>query len=319
MEDIERARDRWLEEESLYKSFVNYLIERVAALLRFDGLWVRVSGRAKELDSLLKKLLRRPDLVYNTVTDKAGVRIVVRFLEDLDAAVATLKRHVAVLKEESVTARLGDDKFGYQGVHLDATLLGNDPEFTKYGQCTVEIQVRTLSQDAWSDMAHELSYKADINVPKSLRRRVNCLSALMETADREFSAVNQEIMKLPDAGPMRIRSVLEKYYYKMTAEAYDKELSLDVIRLLWPLLHVEERQAALHFQQFYDKNQAKVALVFKTYSKLPNRSLFLSQPEILLIFSLFDIDPFSLRDTWNQQFSDRELQKLGVAWGRPLD
>ncbi len=47
-------------------------------------------------------------------------------------------------------------------------------------------------------MAHELNYKAEFEVPPTLDRRVNCLSALIETCDREFPLVNKEIMTLPE-------------------------------------------------------------------------------------------------------------------------
>lgn len=55
-----------------------------------------------------------------------------------------------------------------------------------------EIQVRTVLQDAWAIIDHHLIYKQESDVPKILRRKLNSLAGLIETADDQFDQVRKE-------------------------------------------------------------------------------------------------------------------------------
>jgi len=318
MRDLEPIRAAWLRDRPQYESLVTYLTQAVEVLLRQAGVWGRVTGRPKDLDSLLKKCLRKQDLPYDLITDKAGIRVVTRFLENLPLVCGVIEDNLEVRKKEDFTAGLGTTGLGYQGVHLDVVLRPNDPEAHHFTGCLAEIQVRTLSQDLWSEMAHELNYKAEFEVPPTLDRRVNCLSALIETCDREFSLVNKEIMALPDAQPLKVLAILEKQFYKITARHYDRELSTQVIRSLLPLYSKDLSWFESHFEDFYTREREKINRIHLLYIDTPTRGLFLFQPEALMIFDLLERDQFTLAVTWDRHFPERELERLAAVWGSPL-
>ena len=50
-----------------------------------------------------------------------------------------------------------------------------------------EVQIRTIVQDAWSEVDHKLKYKKQI--PAFLQRRINRFAAIFELADQEFEAI----------------------------------------------------------------------------------------------------------------------------------
>jgi ppGpp synthetase/RelA/SpoT-type nucleotidyltranferase len=316
--DLEPIRQAWLRDRPHYEKLVAYIKPKVEVLLKEAGIWGRVDGRPKDLDSLLKKCLRKIDLDYESISDKAGIRVVTRFLENLPVVSTLIEDNFDVKKKEDFTAGLGTEKFGYQGIHLDLALRTTDAEATTFKNCIVELQLRTLSQHLWCEMAHELNYKPEFDVPKAVDRRVNCLSALIETCDREFSLVNKEIMQLPDAKPLTVLAVLEKEFYKVSARHYDRELSVDVIRNLLPLYAEELGWFESHFDEFYARESAKITRIHLLYAETPNRSIFLYQPEALMIFDLLEKDPFTLKDAWGDHFPERELEWLAVAWGAPL-
>ena len=318
MRDLEPIREAWLRDRPQYEGLVAYLRSKIEDLLKQAGVWGRVTGRPKDLDSLLKKCLRKQDLPYELITDKAGIRVVTRFLENLPLVCKVIEDNLEVKKKEDFTAGLGTKGLGYQGVHLDVILSQNDPEAHHFGGCLAEIQARTLSQDLWSEMAHELNYKAEFEVPPTLDRRANCLSALIETCDREFSLVNKEIMALPDAQPLKVLAILERQFYKITARHYDRELSTQVIRSLLPLYSKDLSWLESHFEDFYSREREKITRIHHLYVETPTRSLFLFQPEALMIFDLLDQDQFSLADTWGRYFPERELERLATVWGTPL-
>jgi ppGpp synthetase/RelA/SpoT-type nucleotidyltranferase len=63
-------------------------------------------------------------------------------------------------------------------------------EAEKFKNIRIELQIRTVIQDAWSILDHKIKYKNSI--PQNLKRRINRLSALFEIADEEFLNIQKE-------------------------------------------------------------------------------------------------------------------------------
>ena len=59
-----------------------------------------------------------------------------------------------------------------------------------------EIQVRTVLQHAWAEIEHDVQYKSPITIPDSIKRRFMALAGLLEIADREFQAIQDEDERL---------------------------------------------------------------------------------------------------------------------------
>lgn len=53
------------------------------------------------------------------------------------------------------------------------------------------MQVRTALQDAWAIISHHLVYKRESAIPPPLRRKINSLAGLLETADDQFEYIRQ--------------------------------------------------------------------------------------------------------------------------------
>ncbi len=53
-----------------------------------------------------------------------------------------------------------------------------------------EIQLRTILQDAWAEVEHELVYKSDISLPnQSIRRKLASLNATLTLSDLIFQEI----------------------------------------------------------------------------------------------------------------------------------
>ena len=179
----------------------------------------------------------------------------------------------------------------------------------------VEIQLCTRAQNLWSDLSHDLAYKTVIDLPAAIHRQVHSLSALLEVVDREFDLIIQAIRALPSAGALHILAALERCFFRINPALYAKDLSIDVITALTPLYPVGMDLAGAHFEVFSDRHTAKLEHVL-----LQNigRSPFLSQPEVIMIFDLLDLDEFQLQQRWNGVFPAFELEQLAILWGKPL-
>lgn len=164
-----------------------------------------IEARTKTPESLREKL-GRSDKVgkykeLDDVTDLSGVRIVLFMKEDCERIITVLKNTLNIDEVNSTNKEdlLDPDRFGYTSSHLVASY-GQDRagliEFQPYLGMKAEIQVRTVLQHAWAAIDWKLRYKNKSEVPKILRRRLYRISALLESADDGFSALNDEAGKI---------------------------------------------------------------------------------------------------------------------------
>ena len=316
MTDLEEARKTWVRERPVYESFV----KRVVTILRgeFNDPTIQIYGRAKEIDSLLKKLIRKPGKTYEGMTDKAGIRVVVKFSDELDDVGKFIEQRFIDYKKDDKRTALKFDQVGYLGIHYDIKLNDDEAAGTEFADIWAEIQVRTLAQHLWSDMSHELGYKPELEVPDVMLRRLFRLSALVELADDEFLRLRDAIQEMPSYDTYKILGLLEAQFYKFAATEYDKELTIntiDAINHLYGTGGLIERRE--QFEEFCRQKSEKLSHIFDTHREVAHRPLFLFQPESLMIFQLLDRDKFKLREEWVKHYPPRELEQLAVKWGTP--
>lgn len=174
-----------------------------ARLKQSDGVAVsKIEARVKDKEECIKKFERKyrarleaeeqPYEIRNYLSDLIGIRIICLY-EDRIAIVAQLLMQSFKLIEvtDKITAiESTEDSFGYKGLHMDLALpdeMALQPKYLAFADCPFEVQIRSLIQDAWSVLDHEIKYKKSI--PNELKRRINVLSALFELADREFKEI----------------------------------------------------------------------------------------------------------------------------------
>jgi hypothetical protein len=273
---------------------------------------------------LLTKVLVKNYTEYDQFTDRAGIRIVVQFTKDLVTAESILDEAFDVLKREDKAEELGTAEIGYQGVHFQVKLRDFDPAFAEFGGLEAEIQTRTMSQDVWSEISHKFAYKALRQMPGEWQRGLGLLNALFEMADRQFMQLHGEVMSLPSAIEYGVLQALETEFMPFMAHQpdaarhFNRELSIDAISLLLNL-YPEQTNFIQHFHEFSRHNKESLNSVFEQYRADRSDSAFLFQPEVLMIFDLLKRNRYLLRERWEQKYPDLELQKLALAWGKPLE
>jgi hypothetical protein len=108
---------------------------------------------------------------------------------------------------------------------------------------------------------------------------------------------------------------LERQYYRLASKPGDTELSLRVIRLLWPLYGKTPEELTTHFEQLVAQHQATLTQVFADAAAVAERSAFLFQPEVLMIYDQLQAMPYRLRPQWVQEFPERELERIALRFG----
>jgi ppGpp synthetase/RelA/SpoT-type nucleotidyltranferase len=315
--DLDAARLRWLQGRPEFERFGKHIEGRLRSELKRAGLYSIVDSRAKTVESLLKKLILKPHYTFETLPDKAGARVVVRYLSEVDtvaALVAEIFDATTVDKKSQ-----GSDRVGYLGTHLDVRLFACDPHATSFPPhlFQIEVQVHTRTQNLWADMSHACSYKGLPSLSEALHRRVNLLAGLLEVADNEFTRINDDISQLPDAADYRVLQALEHQYYKFSAHPGNSELSLAVIHALLPLYSEPPSDWEGYFENVYANHQRELEALFRIED--PDYSVFLFQPEVLLILDRLRTDQYALRESWDQHFPPSELQRFAIKFGAPYD
>lgn len=165
-----------------------------------------ISSRAKNVESFLKKAgkfngdSKKYNLPLSEITDLAGVRIITYTLKDLEKVDRFIVGNFDIVEKRDVgEERYKEGKFGYQSIHYLVQFPENRlalAENKKYSGLICEIQIRTVLQHAWAEIEHDIQYKNQSDVPRSLERKFIALAGLLEIADREFQAIQDEDARL---------------------------------------------------------------------------------------------------------------------------
>ena len=165
-------------------------------------------SRVKSFDSYYRKTLRiKPPLnqafPLPLLTDMMGIRIICAFLEDLAVVEQQIKDNFVVKEVERKGASLSFKEFGYESIHilveipkelLDAAACTG---FNLPQDCVCEIQIRTILQDAWAEVEHELVYKSEFSpFDLPLKRKLASINASLSLAEIIFQEIRDYQNKL---------------------------------------------------------------------------------------------------------------------------
>ncbi|MBB6479142.1 RelA/SpoT domain-containing protein [Spirochaeta isovalerica] len=162
--------------------------------LKKISLHVTLKNRVKDFDSVYMKVLAKNidfDKALFTLTDIMGLRIICPFMEDVKTVEAFIRNYCTVIEEERKGENLSFREFGYESIHF----LIEIPEQlrTKYSvdnSFCCEVQIRTILQDAWAEVEHELVYKAEFSpYDEPLKRKLAALNANLSLSDIIFQEI----------------------------------------------------------------------------------------------------------------------------------
>ncbi len=323
MNEVEEARRRWITERPQYECFGKLLRERLQGAVRRIGIPAEVTSRAKEVDSLVKKLLLKAGHTYDSLPDKVGLRVVYKFRSDCQRIIAAVSENFDHDPPDDKAKDRGTSDVGYLSIHLDnARLRAGDTSISEYpaDKFFAEIQVRTLAQHLWSEMSHDDIYKNARTaeaLPDELRRRVHLMAGQVEVADREFDRINSELQH--DEASMLLKA-LERNYYTLTSRRGNPELSLYVINLLIPSFHGSPvAEIISHIDNTFRAHKSTLEQVYQDPDRVSDPSAFFFQPEAILIYDRLLDDRSETLRVWNVTFPPSELERVANNLGISLD
>jgi putative GTP pyrophosphokinase len=182
--------------------------------------------RIKEFDSYYKKYLRllKSGIDEPHITDLMGIRVICPFIEDLTKVEALLKEHFEVIETEQ-KGHYTFKEFGYESIHVLIKIPDHIIQKRGLTDCNVaEIQIRTILQDAWAEVEHELVYKAEFSpFDMPMKRKLAAVNASLSLADIIF----QEIRSYQKQLNHQLERRRETFYQKIE-ESTDALLFSDI-------------------------------------------------------------------------------------------
>lgn len=210
-----------------YVELSEIVYEKLKAITEGSGTLVMgLEHRVKEEKSLEGKLYRSGDWYQKLedLTDLVGARVILYFSDDVDKIGKLVEQAFDIdwtLSSDKRTL-LDPDSFGYLSLHYICSL----PKESGYQEdlCNIrfEIQIRSILQHAWAQINHDMGYKSQFGVPRTVVREFARLSGLLELADEEFVrardhigsyiAETREKIKNDNAGDVSIDLISLKEY-----------------------------------------------------------------------------------------------------------
>ena len=342
--DFDRHRElavaRFREVRGLYEDLAE-TVKRVLrdALASANVTIHSIEVRAKALDSFADKASKPSPLnpeepkyrdPLSEITDLAAARVIT-FLPGALAQVCTcIEKEFVVLEKTDKSEELMDEgKFGYHSIHYlvqmatDRVLL---PEYKRFAGLTLELQVRTILQHAWAEMEHDIQYKSASVIPVAIRRRFIALAGMLEIADREFQALQEEDLALR----VKARTSVEAGHFSGveitpdSLKAYlDKKLGADGRQTSFSYELTAQHLKKLGFASVQQLDECLDGYDDDAVSRViwGNRQGQLSRFEETLLAAMGEVyaarHPWAKEEFWGRRFRKKleKLEKGGIRVG----
>jgi len=197
-----------------WKQYLDKLRMGIEDTLERQHLGATLKSRTKSLESLSEKrrfLMRDSGAEDPEIKDLLGLRIIVPFQEAVEQVVELLRQYHHGGEIERKSEKLSFREFAYDSVHVELPLTEqlNLPACCKP---VVEVQVRTILQDAWAEVEHELIYKNHFRFPNNevIRKKLAAINASLSLADMIFQEIRDAQKEMENWGQERFQAMLDK-------------------------------------------------------------------------------------------------------------
>jgi len=162
---------------------------------------IYIASRIKTVDSAMNKLLKK-ELTLDEIdklTDIAGVRIVVRFVQDIPKVCEMIRASGLNIVEERDYIDKVHKKSGYRAYHF---IINYEGKFA-------EIQIRTYIMNFWAELEHSIRYKPEYPITDEIRKKLSKTSEYAHKFDEICSELYEAALeKTEDNGTMEVLEVL---------------------------------------------------------------------------------------------------------------
>ncbi|MEA5460605.1 RelA/SpoT domain-containing protein [Arcicella sp. LKC2W] len=237
------------------------------------------------------------------IEDKVGTRIVLTSLREVK-----IVKEIVLSNTEFWNVRISRDpdksfdkkpkEFDYTAIHLNLTPLGSSSIFKGFSNTDLEfyvceLQIRTLLQHAFAEVAHDTIYKGAFSSNNQLVRLLSKAEALMEVTDEYFCNAYETMEKVEEYEKSFLNGLIKlaesELDFKFDKNSIDIPLTNDIFNI-FEIRNIEIREIEKNIQR--NKSLLK--------SLLANTKSYLGrQPIVILIAYLVFFDSSELKEKWH--------------------
>lgn len=228
--DKARLLARYEDSKPAYIKALSEFMREAEDSLQASGFKPIIKGRVKEFESYYAKKLKLLKQAWSEktmplpVNDLLAIRIVCPFLGDLAVVEKILAKHFSIDEIERKGSERSFREFGYESIHLLARI---PPDLAStchnLERNVIEIQLRTILQEAWAEVEHEFVYKAEFTpFDEPMKRKLAALNANLTLSDIIFQEI-LEYQKRLNAELGHRRSA----FYKKIEEVTEDDLGVE--------------------------------------------------------------------------------------------
>ena len=159
-------------------------------------------SRIKESDSMREKCRRKnlPETSQSAlkeIRDSIGLRIVCGFVDDIYKTIDVIKTIPSVSIYNEKDYILNAKPNGYRSYHLILEVETEFPDVlgNERGTYFVEVQLRTIAQDSWASLEHQMKYKHDIKNLEMITRELKRCADELASCDLTMQTIRNLIQE----------------------------------------------------------------------------------------------------------------------------
>ncbi|WP_347101094.1 GTP pyrophosphokinase [Streptococcus salivarius] len=159
-------------------------------------------SRIKESDSMREKCRRKnlPETSQSAlkeIRDSIGIRIVCGFVDDIYKTIDVIKTIPGVSIYNEKDYILNAKPNGYRSYHLILEVETEFPDVlgNERGAYFVEVQLRTIAQDSWASLEHQMKYKHDIKNSEMITRELKRCADELASCDLTMQTIRNLIQE----------------------------------------------------------------------------------------------------------------------------
>ncbi len=253
----------------------------------------RVKVRIKRPESVVDKIHRKPrdfpgGVSLNSLkimNDVVGARVIVYFLSQLKLIDRELRSADTfdVLNEPAPIAYLRQDQSekyglthlerrskdsGYASLHYCLRLRSSSVQDTE--RPVIELQVRTITEELWSEIEHVLGYKPGKRTSFSVRHQFQVISGQLSAIDEHFDFLNEELKRYQQEARWQNTDPLNTENLAAVLAAVEVGCDQDEVDALLRLLFSRGIESV---QDFFSRvNFTRLERIRRTYMKEEGRN-----------------------------------------------
>ena len=201
-EDLKEVRMKYSCAVQKIETYIKILEEDFTFRYNYNPI-DHIVTRIKTPESIVQKLEKHNyektiENVTEHVFDIAGIRIVCPFENDVARVINIIKENkdVEIIKEKDYITN--PKKSGYRSYHL--IVMAHVHMINGNEDIPVEIQIRTLAQDFWASLEHQITYKYSGEVPVSITQELRECSDVADLLDKKMLDLSNELHNSENKG-----------------------------------------------------------------------------------------------------------------------